>query len=165
MKKEKSISIFVKKPVSPDEISEKILFFRQKKVMLDSDLAQLYGVLTGLLNLAVKRNIDRFPSDFMFQLTKEEAESLILQFAISNKQNKQNKQSSKGRGGRRKLPYVFTEQGVAMLSSVLTQKLQLNQLQFLPGGPLEKISPRFFLYSGVKPEFQFSLQVNITSVI
>ena len=80
--------------------------------MLDSDLAKLYGVPTGLLNLAVKRNIDRFPSDFMFQLTKEEAEFLILQIAISKK----------GRGGRRKLPYVFTEQGVAMLSSVLKSK-------------------------------------------
>ena len=116
MKKEKSVSIFVKKPVSPDEISEKILFFRGKKVMLDSDLAKLYGVLTGLLNLAVKRNIDRFPSDFMFRLTKDEADSLILQFAISKK----------GRGGRRKLPYVFTEQGVAMLSSVLNSNRAIH---------------------------------------
>ena len=116
MKKGKSVSIFVKKSVSPDEISKKIFFFRDKKIMLDSDLAKLYGVLTGLLNLAVKRNIDRFPSDFMFRLTKDEADSLILQFAISKK----------GRGGRRKLPYVFTEQGVAMLSSVLNSKRAIH---------------------------------------
>lgn len=106
----------VKKPVSPEEITGKILFYRDKKVMLDSDLAKLYGVPTGLLNLAVKRNIDRFPSDFMVQLTKEEAESLILQIATSKK----------GRGGRRKLPYVFTEQGVAMLSSVLNSKRAIH---------------------------------------
>ena len=117
MGKEKSKRVFVKKPVSPDEITNKIFLFREKKVMLDSDLAKLYGVLTGLLNLAVKRNIDRFPSDFMFRLTKEEAESLILQFAISKKE---------GRGGRRKLPYVFTEQGVAMLSSVLNSKRAIH---------------------------------------
>ena len=108
----------IKKPVSPEEITDKILLFRDKKVMLDSDLAKLYGVPTGLLNLAVKRNIDRFPSDFMFRLDENEAKSLILQFATSNK----------GRGGRRKLPSVFTEQGVAMLSSVLNSKraIQVN---------------------------------------
>lgn len=112
----KLVKIDTKKPVSPAEISEKILLFRDKKVMLDSDLAKLYGVPTGLLNLAVKRNIDRFPSDFMIRLTKEESDSLILQFATSNK----------GRGGRRKLPYVFTEQGVAMLSSVLNSKRAIH---------------------------------------
>ena len=117
MKTERSINTFVKKPVSPEEISEKIFIFRGKKVMLDSDLAKLYGVPTGLLNLAVKRNIDRFPSDFMSRLTKEDAEFLILQIAISKKQ---------GRGGRRKLPYVFTEQGVAMLSSVLNSKRAIH---------------------------------------
>ena len=117
MGKEKTVSVLVRKPVSPDEIANKIFLFREKKVMLDSDLAKLYGVPTGLLNLAVKRNIDRFPSDFMSRLTKEEAESLILQFAISKKE---------GRGGRRKLPYVFTEQGVAMLSSVLNSKRAIH---------------------------------------
>ena len=108
-----------KKPVSPDDVTDKILVYREKKVMLDSDLAKLYGVPTGLLNLAVKRNIDRFPSDFMSRLTKEETKSLILQIAISKKE---------GRGGRRKLPYVFTEQGVAMLSSVLNSRraIQVN---------------------------------------
>ena len=79
------------------------------KVMLDSDLAKLYGVQTFNLNKAVKRNSERFPKDFMFQLTKDEYESLIFQFGISKSK----------RGGRRFMPYVFTEQGVAMLSSVL----------------------------------------------
>lgn len=77
--------------------------------MLDADLAELYQVTTGNLNLAVRRNSSRYPPDFMFQLTKEEADSLRLQIAISKN----------GRGGRRTPPYVFTEHGVAMLSSVL----------------------------------------------
>jgi len=87
--------------------------------MLDSDLAQLYGVETFNLNKAVKRNIDRFPNDFMFQLTKEEADSLRFQIGMSK---------TIGRGGRRYLPYAFTEQGVAMLSSVLNSKraVQVN---------------------------------------
>jgi hypothetical protein len=92
----------------PDEIiSSKIFLIRDKKVMLDEDLAELYGVTTGNLNKAVKRNISRFPDDFMFQLTKEEFEILIFQIGTS------------GWGGRRTLPYAFTEQGVAMLSGVL----------------------------------------------
>jgi hypothetical protein len=77
--------------------------------LLDADLAQLYGVETKILNKAVKRNLDRFPEDFMFQLTAEEAETLRFQIGTSKKQ----------RGGRRYLPYAFTEQGVAMLSGVL----------------------------------------------
>jgi hypothetical protein len=77
--------------------------------MIDVDLAELYGVPTKRLNQQVSRNLKRFPEDFMFQLTKVEAEALRLQFATSKP----------GRGGRRSLPYVFTEQGVAMLSSVL----------------------------------------------
>jgi hypothetical protein len=80
------------------------------KVMLDRDLAKLYGVPTGRLNEQVRRNNKRFPEDFMFQLTKSEMAALISQFAISKPQ---------GRGGYRKSPLVFTEQGVAMLSSVL----------------------------------------------
>ena len=79
--------------------------------MLDGDLADLYQVMTKNLNLAVRRNSDRFPADFMFQLTDEEVRSLRLQIA-----------TSKGRGGRRYLPYVFTEQGIAMLSSILRSK-------------------------------------------
>lgn len=81
--------------------------------MLDSDLAQLYGVETFNLNKAVKRNLDRFPDDFMFQLDKKEMELLIFQSGMSK---------TAGRGGRRTLPYVFTQEGVAMLSSVLRSK-------------------------------------------
>ena len=84
--------------------------------MLDRDLALLYGVETKILNRAVKRNLQRFPRDFMFQLTEHEAEALRCQIGTSNK----------GRGGRRYLPYVFTEQGVAMLSSVLNSERAIN---------------------------------------
>jgi phage regulator Rha-like protein len=98
-------------------IEKKILFLRSEKVMLDSDLAELYGVQTKELNRAVKRNLDRFPQDFMFQLSPDEINGLRFHFG-----------TSKGRGGRRYLPYVFTEQGVAMLSSVLKSKraVQVN---------------------------------------
>lgn len=85
---------------------------RGQKVMLDSDLAKLYQVQTFNLNKAVKRNSQRFPSDFMFQLTKEEYENLIFQIGISSSKH----------GGRRTMPYVFTEQGVAMLSTVLNSE-------------------------------------------
>ena len=89
--------------------------------MLDADLAELYGVETRALIQAVKRNLSHFPADFMFQLTKEEFESLRSQIVISNSQS-QSAISSSGRGGRRHLPYAFTEQGMAMLSSVLKSK-------------------------------------------
>ena len=104
--------------LSDDIVVNKIYVIRNQKVMLDSDLAELYGIDTGRLNEQVKRNLSRFPEDFMFQLSDEEFKSLISQFAISNK----------GRGGRRKLPYVFTEHGVLMLSSVLNspQAIQVN---------------------------------------
>lgn len=91
------------------EIQKKIFTIRNEQVMLDSDLADFYGVETRRLNEQVKRNISRFPKEFMFQLTAEEFENLMSQFAISSSEH----------GGRRKLPYVFTEQGVAMLSAVL----------------------------------------------
>jgi len=81
--------------------------------MQDTDLAQLYDVDTFNLNKAVKRNIDRFPADFMFELTKKEVEALTFQIGMSK---------PVGRGGRRTLPYVFTEQGVAMLSTVLNSE-------------------------------------------
>jgi ORF6N domain len=86
--------------------------------MLDTDLAELYRVPTKSLNLAVKRNADRFPEDFMFQLTDDEAAGLRFHFETSKR----------GRGGRRYLPYAFTEQGVAMLSSVLrsSRAVQVN---------------------------------------
>ncbi|RLI99254.1 MAG: ORF6N domain-containing protein [Candidatus Aenigmatarchaeota archaeon] len=100
-------------------IERKIYLIRGHKVMLDSDLAQLYGVETRVLLQSVKRNISRFPEDFMFQLTKEEYDSLRSQIVILKP----------GRGKHRKyLPYVFTEQGVAMLSSVLKSEraIQVN---------------------------------------
>jgi len=103
----------------PVEIIERrILLIRDHKVMLDSHLAELYEVTTGNLNKAVSRNLNRFPPDFMFRLTKEENETLRFQKGSSNLRS-QIGISKPGRGGRRYLPYVFTEQGVAMLSSVL----------------------------------------------
>lgn len=95
-----------------------IRVIRGQKVMLDTDLAALYEVETRILNQAVRRNLDRFPADFMFQLSAEEAESLRSQIVISNV----------GRGGRRFLPYAFTEHGVVMLSSVLRspRAVQMN---------------------------------------
>ena len=95
--------------ISTERIEKAILLIRGEKVMLDADLAALYGVETRSLLQAVKRNISRFPRDFMFQLSNEELESLRSQIVISNI----------GRGGRRYRPYAFTEHGVAMLSSVL----------------------------------------------
>ena len=94
------------------QIQNLIYEVRNQKVMLDSDLAKLYGVLTKNLNKAVKRNIERFPQDFMFQLTNEEYQNLRFH----------NGTSKSTHGGRRFMPYVFTEQGVAMLSSVLESK-------------------------------------------
>jgi len=92
-------------PALPDEtIISKIYLVRDKKIMLDRDLAELYGVTTGNLNKAVKRNLKRFPDDFMLQLTEEEFKNLIFQNGISKW------------GGTRKMPFAFTEQGVAMLS-------------------------------------------------
>ena len=104
--------------VSVQLIERRIYLIRGHKVMIDVDLAELYGVPTKRLNERVRRNSKRFPEDFMFQLTKAEAESLRSQFATSKA----------GRGGRRTLPYVFTEQGVAMLSTVLNseQAIEVN---------------------------------------
>jgi len=100
-----------KKVIPIERIAQRIRHLRGEKVLFDSDLAQLYGLTTGNPNKAVNRNRHRFPSDFMFQLTAEEAKRLIFQFGIS-----------KSRGGRRHMPYAFTEQGVAMLSSVLNSE-------------------------------------------
>lgn len=94
----------------PTEIIEnKIYLFRDQRVMIDRDLAELYGVTTKVLNQSVNRNLDRFPDDFMFKLSLKEASNLRSQFVTS----------SLGHGGLRWQPYAFTEQGVAMLSSVL----------------------------------------------
>ncbi|CAN5441187.1 ORF6N domain-containing protein [soil metagenome] len=103
----------------PDElVMNKIYFIRGQKVMLDSDLSELYGVETKVLKQSVKRNIGRFPEDFMFELTQKEYESLRSQIVTSKI----------GRGGTRYLPFVFTEQGVAMLSSILNseQAIKIN---------------------------------------
>src|SRR5258705_4797833 len=104
--------------VSVQLIERRIYLIRGQKVMIDEDLAELYGVPTKRLNQQVSRNRKRFPDDFMFRLNKTEAENLRLQFATSRS----------GHGGRRSLPYVFTEQGVAMLSSVLNseQAIEVN---------------------------------------
>ncbi len=102
---------------SPENVAPLIHLIRGEKVLLSQDLADLYGVSVSALNQAVRRNIERFPSDFMFQLSEEEFRSLKSQIVISK------------RGGiRRALPYAFTEQGVAMLSSVLRspRAVQLN---------------------------------------
>ena len=97
-------------------IQKMIYEIRGQKVMLDSDLAALYNVETSNLNKAVKRNIGRFPDDFMFQLNKEEWENLIFQYGISSLHH----------GGRRSMPYVFTEQGVAMLAAVLNSQKAID---------------------------------------
>ena len=103
--------------IIPDEtVVNKIYHIRGQKVMIDKDLAELYGVSTGNLNLAVRRNRSRFPEDFMFQLIQSEFKNLILQSATSSW------------GGTRKLPFAFTEHGVLMLSSVLKsdRAIQVN---------------------------------------
>jgi len=104
--------------VSNNQIEGKIFFIRGKKVMIDRSLSRLYGVETRTLNQAVRRNIKRFPNDFMFQLNREETEIWMSQIVISNKEKM----------GIRKSPLVFTEQGVAMLSSVLNSEkaIQVN---------------------------------------
>ena len=100
----------------PDElVMNKIYLIREQKVMLDSDLAELYGTETKVLKQAVKRNIDRFPDDFMFEITRQEFDSLRSQIVTSKN----------GRGGARYLPMAFTEQGVAMLSSAIRVNIRI----------------------------------------
>jgi phage regulator Rha-like protein len=94
-----------------ERVEKAILLIRGEKVVIDSDLATLYGVSTARLNQQVQRNIDRFPGDFMFRLTQAEFNCLMLQNA-----------TSKARGGRRKLPYAFTEHGALMAANVLSSK-------------------------------------------
>lgn len=97
------------------EIEEMIVLLRGKQVILDRDLARLYNVEVSQMNRQVKRNIERFPEDFMFQITKEEFNSLKCHFGISN-----------SRGGDRSLPYAFTEQGVSMLAGLLRSSIAIN---------------------------------------
>lgn len=117
------------------EVARRIYTVRGLNVMLDSDLAEMYGVDTKALNRAVKRNSNRFPADFMFQLADIEAQLLMSQFGTSNNEAAETEPlryqfgtSNAGRGGRRYLPYAFTEQGVAMLSGVLRSEraVQVN---------------------------------------
>ena len=114
----------------PENLAQLVFMVRGEKVLLDADLAMLYGVETGALNRAVKRNIERFSADFMLQLTPEEWEDLKCQIGISSSPGVATKLKKTGairsqlvsasaHGGRRAIPYAFTEQGVAMLSNVL----------------------------------------------
>jgi len=118
MKREPIIETSLNMPVTPEFIERRIHLIRGQKVMLDSDLAELYQVETRALVQAVKRNHSRFPDDFLIKLSLNEAVSLRSQFVISNA----------GRGGRRYKTYAFTELGVAMLSSVLKSEraVQMN---------------------------------------
>lgn len=100
--------------ITDDLVVKKIHLIRGQKVMLDRDLAELYGVETKILNQAVKRNLNRFPVDFMFQLNNKEFKNLKSQIVTSSW------------GGLRKLPFVFTEQGIAMLSSVLNSEIAIS---------------------------------------
>jgi len=104
-----------------DALSGRIHLVRGQRVMLDTDLAELYGVTTKRFNEQVKRNVERFPTDFMFQLTAEEHDSLRSQIATSKT----------GRGGRRYLPYVFTEHGAIMAASVLSSPRAVEMSVFV----------------------------------
>lgn len=130
--KKKSASNLTPAALIPEQLAPLIIRLRRENVILDSDIAELYGVETKVLNQAVKRNIERFPSDFMFQISDDELENLRSQSAISNSRSQiatlkpdhslrsQIVTLNSKRGQHRKyLPYAFTEQGVAMLSSVL----------------------------------------------
>lgn len=119
--------------INKENIQNKIYTIRGLQIMLDKDLAELYQVETKNLNKAVKRNIERFPSNFMFQLTQNEYDNLRFQFGTSSLDDDLNSQiipieniEIKEHGGRRYLPYAFTEQGVAMLSAILRSKIAID---------------------------------------
>ena len=122
-----------------DEIISQIYFIRGRKVMLDSDLARIYGVETRILNQAVKRNVERFPDDFMFQVSYEELMNLMSQIVISSSKTVENidnsdlmsQISTANWGGRRKLPFVFTEHGALMLASVLNSSVAIQASIFV----------------------------------
>ena len=113
----------------PEKIAPLVIVLRGEKVLLDADLAALYGVETKRLNEAIKRNIDRFPEDFMFQLGPKDLKNLKSQFATSKTHPSVLRfqlGTSNSRGGRRTAPYAFTEQGIAMLSSVLRSPIAVE---------------------------------------
>jgi hypothetical protein len=116
--------------IPSERVESKIYFIRGKKIMFDKDLSELYGVATKVLNQAVRRNLKRFPEDFMFRLNKQELEIWKSQIVTSNDKNLRSQivTSSLEHGGLRYPPYVFTEQGIAMLSSVLNSEraIQVN---------------------------------------
>jgi hypothetical protein len=122
-----------------EEIISQIYFIRGRKVMLDNDLARIYGVTTARLNQQVRRNMDRFPSDFMFELSLDEYRNLMLQFATSSSQtpdiignsNLMSQNVTSSWGGRRKLPFVFTEHGALMLASVLNSVTAIHASIFV----------------------------------
>lgn len=116
-----------KELITTDYIRNKVYIIRGQQVMLDQDLAEIYGYQVKNLNQQVKRNLTRFPEDFMFQLTKEEMESVKSQFVTSRNTNFFEGQD----GGRRKLPYAFTEQGIYMLATVLRGELAEHQSIFI----------------------------------
>lgn len=118
MENEKN-TLIVQDNISNEEIKNLIYTIRGKQVMLDSDVAMLYHYETKNINKAVKRNIDRFPEEFCFQLTENEFQALRFQIGTS-------KQSEEFRGGRRYLPYVFTEQGIAMLAGILKNDISVK---------------------------------------
>ncbi len=128
-------NIITEIPLTPEIIREKIYIIRGKKVMIDRDLAILYEILTKQLNQSVRRNVDRFPEDFMFQLTKKEMDNWICQIGISNGDSETENWKSQFvtsnstlKQSLRKPPLAFTEQGIAMLSSILNSKraIQVN---------------------------------------
>lgn len=112
-------NLVVQNNISNEEIKNLIYTIREKQVMLDSDVAMLYHYETKNINKAVKRNIDRFPKEFCFQLIENEFQVLRFQIGTS-------KQSEEFRGGRRYLPYVFTEQGIAMLAGILKNDIEVK---------------------------------------
>ncbi len=120
--------------VAVDTVSGRIHLVRGQRVMLDADLAELYGVATKVFNQAIKRNIERFPADFMFQLTAEEHDSLRSQIVTSYAIDPLGSQTvtlKTGRGGRRYLPYVFTEHGAIMAASVLNSPQAVEMSVFV----------------------------------
>jgi predicted amino acid-binding ACT domain protein len=119
-------------PVSVEQIDGMIHTIRGMRVMLDGDLAEIYGVPTFRFNEAIKRNRHRFPADFMFQLTREEFDSLRSQLAMSKTENSSQIAMSKtGRGGRRTLPYAFTEHGALQAANVLRSKRAVQMSLFV----------------------------------
>ena len=140
-------NIITEIPLTPEIIREKIYIIRGKKVMIDRDLAILYEILTKQLNQSVRRNVDRFPEDFMFQLTKKEMDNWICQIGISNGDSETENWKSQFvtsnctlKQSLRKPPLAFTEQGIAMLSSILNSKraIQVNIKSFASSPNFEK---------------------------